>query len=98
MRKPTQPPRPAPMPLRPEDQGLPVIEVYEGVLGRRTVGTVSLTIDRQTWIAGVHEEGGEVYVGSFPSSDEAKSAVSQRVGDQSKPLSWVRRDLPVKSA
>jgi hypothetical protein len=96
MRKTTHRAPGAPMPLRPEDQVLPVIEAYEGLLGGRAVATVSLTVDRQTWIAGIEEVGGNVHVGSFPSIDEAKSAVTERLGVSSKPILWIRRELPGK--
>ncbi len=80
-------------PLSPEEQGHPVVEVYEGFLDGSKVATVSLTVDRQTWIAGIDESESTDHIGSFTSLDEAKYAVTERLRPASEPVQWVRRKI-----
>jgi len=81
-------------PLRPEEQGYPVLEAYEGFRNGCRVATVSLTLDRQTWIAGVEDQDEEAHIGSFPSLDEAQSAVGRRLSAESAAVTWIRRAIP----
>jgi len=76
--------------LRPEEQGHPLIELHEGFVGGRKIATVSLK-DRQTWIAGMNESQSNTHVGSFPSLDEAKYAVSGRLPPPMKPPMGARQ-------
>lgn len=80
-------------PLSPEDQGHPVVEVYEGIVDGRPVATVSLTLDAQTWIAGMIESDSNSHIGSFSSLDEAKNAVTERLTPTEGPISWVRKGI-----
>lgn len=82
-----------PTPLSPEEGGHPVVEVYEGLVDGRKIATVSLTADRQTWIAGWSESQSDAYIGSFASLDEAKYAVCGRLPPYSKPVHWVGRKV-----
>lgn len=81
------------IPSRPEEQGYPVVEVYEALVDGRKIGTVSLTVDRQTWIAGMDESPSDAHIGSYPSLDEAKSAVSERSAVPFDTIHWVRRNI-----
>ncbi|MGA7414793.1 MAG: hypothetical protein WBW33_30265, partial [Bryobacteraceae bacterium] len=69
------------------------VKVYEGLVDGGKVATVSLTVDRQTWIAGMSDSQSDAHIGSFASLDEAKSAVSERLPRGSKPIQWVRRGI-----
>ncbi len=80
-------------PLSPEDQGHPVVEVYEGLMDGCKIATVSLTVDRQTWIAGINESESTEHIGSFTSLDEAKYAVTERLRPASEPIQWIRRKI-----
>ncbi len=77
-------------PLFPEEQGHPVVEVHEALVDGRTIATVSLTVDRQTWIAGMTESQSNAHIGNFASLDEAKYAVNERLESNSKAIQWVR--------
>jgi hypothetical protein len=84
---------PTAIPSRPEEQGYPVVEVYEAMVDGLKIGTVSLTVDRLTWIAGMDESQSNAHIGSYPSFDEAKSAVTERFPARLGAIQWVRRKI-----
>jgi hypothetical protein len=69
--------------------------VYYALAGGRRVATVSLTIDGQTWIAGLDESLSDAHVGSFATLDEAKSVVGGRLHLDPPVLTWVRLPKPI---
>ena len=50
-------------------------------------------MDRLTWIAGMDESQSNAHIGSYPSFDEAKSAVTERFPARLGAIQWVRRKI-----
>jgi hypothetical protein len=57
----------------------PVMEVYEARGSNEKCGTVSLTKDGQTWIAGTSMNGVETHLGSFATFEEAQGVVEKEL-------------------